>query len=266
MISYHPEMSDAKTPWVYARGFKTVDTVDMERIAKGIVRFVWSGIVWRDGRRRTDDFLFADFAVFDFDSPAYPLAQALEDFVDCRHVIGTTKSHQKAKGRQLPCDRFRVVIPFDQRIEVLEDYQYTMRLLTQRFDMDRACVDGARYFFPCKDIVSVGTDGYAQEAHRNPRQRIQSPSAQAGFVPTWAVCVLKSVIPEGERNLTVYRVAKDLIRGGWTEAEVTEAIVKSPTYQHQLNYLVLKKVADAVRGACRKVERERKADERSRGE
>ena len=92
LISYHPARADPAAPWRYATGFKVAPITDVTRIANGISRFAWSGILWRDGRRAEEEFLSAAWCVFDFDG-GFDLQEALRAFTDCVHIIGTTKSH-----------------------------------------------------------------------------------------------------------------------------------------------------------------------------
>ena len=165
-ISYHPDVN--RGHWHYNANFIAVD-VDFFRVEKAIKTHAWSNNVWDMGRRKEANWQFSDFCVFDFDDGIMTLENAIDNyFCDYQHIIGTTKSHQKQKGTSPPCDRFRVVIPWEQRIKDINKYRYNMRFYSQEFPSDKACKDGARYFAPCKQIVSTNfdDDGFRMEVKR----------------------------------------------------------------------------------------------------
>ncbi len=261
MISYHPEKPDPKTPNKYWRNFKTADTDDIDRLAKGISRFVWSGCIWQDGRRLQENFLFSDWLVLDFDSPEYTLKQALHELIDCTHIIGTTKSHQIQKGPKPACDRFRVAIPWEHRITDLRNYRYNMAYIFDRFPgMDKLCKDGAHFFYPCTHIVSTETDGYRQAVRTTP-PGFESPSAikrlaKVGVVSPWAQAALRDIFPDFQRNNYCHRIAKDLYRAGFSPTETERQIINSPTYGGKPSPEVLREIQSTIKSAVKKVDKE----------
>jgi hypothetical protein len=74
------------------------------------------------------------------------------------HVVGTTKSHQKEKGGQI-CDRYRVAIALDGFCEEPAVYKRICNHFIERFNADKACSDAGRFFWPCKEIISVQEEG-----------------------------------------------------------------------------------------------------------
>lgn len=261
MISYHPSLPDPSKAKLYAPGFKIADTDDIERIAKGISKFVWSPIIFKNGYRHGDNFVSCDWAVLDFDDGEMTLGEAIKEFCDSAHIIGTTKSHQVQKGNSPPCDRFRVMIKFNTRITDKTQYCYNMARFVNCFPVDRQCKDAARFFFPCKTIVSINTDpdAYTQEVC------VETPSAKEkrrnlAFkenCSAWAIWRLYKEIPVGERNVTAYRIAKDLYRSGHAPDEILTMILASPTYQNKASSYVLSELRDAVKSAVKKVNQER---------
>lgn len=156
MISYHRNKSFKDDE--YSKGFEVADTKDLERLSRGISKFVWSPIIWKNGLRHQKWYLNARYAVLDFDDGETTLEEAKRKFCDVNHIIGTTRNHQKSKGEKPAVDRFRVILEFEQPITDLRIFRYNMTVLIRRHGTDKLCKDGARFYYPCKEIVSVLTD------------------------------------------------------------------------------------------------------------
>jgi hypothetical protein len=254
LISYTLTPADPKKPHAYAAGFRVADLDDVKRLAVGISKFVWSGIIWKDGKRRQDHFLHSDWCVLDFDSPEMSLAEAIRIFCDCRHIIGTTKSHLVNKGG-IQCDRFRVAIPWSRRITDLHEYRYNMGRMANAYPIDGQCKDGARYFFPCKEIVSVSEEEYVQEVHAAPPPPPPRRAIQ-GAMPGLVRYQLTHVLGIGNRNLDCWRISKDLARAGFSADQVISFILQSPTYRENKNPRIQEKIVEAVRGGFNAVKEE----------
>jgi hypothetical protein len=159
MFSWHP-LKNGKAH-EYARGFKYLesnefdDEYTFEYLERALTTRVWSPILFTNGIRTETNFKAVLACALDFDSPVTTLDWALETFKNHAHIIGTTKSHQKEK-KGITCDRFRVVLLFNEIIKDLNLYKYNMGILTTKYNADKACKDGARFFFPCTEIVSRG--------------------------------------------------------------------------------------------------------------
>ena len=78
MISYHPNAPDTATPWKYKSDYKTVNTQDVHRIAKGMSHCVWSPIIWKEGERLQKNFLSCEWAALDFDNGEMSLEEAIK--------------------------------------------------------------------------------------------------------------------------------------------------------------------------------------------
>lgn len=231
LISYH--LTQNGHPGAYSEGFRIAPLNDFKRIANGISQYVWSGIAWRDGVRKEQNFRASDWAVLDFDNGELELLTAVENiFCDMQHIIGTTRSHQKWKGSVPPCDRFRVMIPWEQRVTRIDMYRASMERLVGKFVCDKACKDGARFFFPCTEIVSINdsADAYLQET-RQPEKPVYSYIRKDSCcLSRWAVGMLRISWPEGTRNTTVYRLSIELARIGNNFDEIYQLIVNNPTF------------------------------------
>lgn len=232
MLSYHPWPTKSWNERMLQRGWRTVDTVDMRRVAAGITLYPWSPCIWRDGDKRNANFLYADLIALDFDSPEMPLAQALNAFSDMAHVIGTTKSHQREKNGVV-CDRFRVVLRLDSRIERLDDFRETLRFAMRHYPADEACKDGGRFFWPCKEIVSVETDGFTCDVQfaPPPSAAFELTAAQAsGVMPKSAARLLEGWI-EVDRHKSVYLAGWDLGLAGWAPEQAVALVRGAPLYR-----------------------------------
>lgn len=235
MISYHPDSEKAPVGQTFTAGFKTVDTNDPERIAKGIVRFAWSPIVFRGGYRHRDNFLFADWLGLDFEDPNFGLGDALNAFSDMIHIIGTTRNHQVAKGGLPPIDRYRVLVKLENGCESLPDYEWTLRRMRHRYPIDKACVDGARHFFPCREIVSVQDDGYTEAIlvappPEPPEDRLArlKRTRERGVLPSWVSSALLYGASQGSRSTRCYQLGCRLAELGFSLDDAISRVLASP--------------------------------------
>lgn len=234
MISYHPSKVDPERPGRYFAGFRSTHLTEPERLAKCMAGYVWSPCVWRWGKRKQSNFIGALWCVMDFDDGDMSLDQAVRTWQDMTHVIGTTKSHQQLKNGHV-CDRFRVAIRWKDPITDLRRYRYNMVKFTNKYPCDTSCRDAARFFFPCKEIVSVG-EGFAEDVTMEVPERFEKPDlemyrafAEAHITPLHIMHTLKNKPPPGKRNVTVYGLGKDLARLGKTLAECVAIIEQFQT-------------------------------------
>lgn len=244
MITYHPQPWSPGLP-PPARGFRAVAVSELGRVANCMLRFVWAPIVWKDGRRAERNFVESWWCAYDFEDPEYTLGQAMADFADSKHIIATTRSHQIAKGGLPAIDRFRVVVPWAEPIADVRVYRWNMRREQRKYPMDASCIDGARLFFPCRELVSVNDepDAYAQQVDYDvaddfegtrmtaPQgvEQLRALKASTPFAQQW----LTHEIPVGKRNTYCYGIAKDLTYAGLEIAEIRARILASPTYSGQ---------------------------------
>lgn len=260
MISFY--RGDRRTP---VDGFRAAQVTDLERLAKCMLSFIWSPIVFRGGVRREENFIEAFWCALDFEDPEFSLEQAQNVFCDMRHVIATTKSHGLAKGNAPACDRFRVLLEWSEPIPDLRIYRWNMRRMLDRHPADGACIDGARFFYPCKELVSINVDAEAYTAPVNyevppnfENERLGlSPEKLAelrasGKVPSFAARWLANEIPVGKRNTYCYGIAKDLTYAGFELAEIQARILASPTYFGKpITPPLLRKIEEATRNGAK---------------
>lgn len=238
MISYHkrpppPREKKREHAKFFTRGFHTIDTNDPRRLARGLTSYVCAPGIFKEGYRIQDNFLYADWIGLDFDSGELSLVQAIDNvFCDMTHVIGTTMSHQSEPEWR---DKFRVMIPLERRITDLALYRHQLAVAMDRWPCDEKCKDGARFFYPCREIVSVNIDGYSWEVDENippppPYQAVTAGRVKHRSVTNWCRSRFKVVWPVGERNPTCYRIGCELGTLGFRPEEIVEMILESPTY------------------------------------
>ena len=247
MISVHRDQKNIGNAKRYAREFHWVELVDMTSVADAISRVAWSPCRWRDGARRRENFLEAQLVGLDFDDGMMTLEEARNVFCDSAHVIGTTKSHRLEKGG-IVADRFRVVLQLEHKVVCAETYRATVGHLIRKYDCDSACADAGRFFWPCREIVSVATQGYAHEIVEPPAIR-PAPRRyrEFGVVRRRTIMALARPFAINTKNGSCFTAAKDLYDAGWGEDEIFHAIVNSPTY----GGIVGRELADEIWGCIR---------------
>lgn len=280
MISYHPKSINAAVGQHYARGFLTVDTMDLTRIADGICRYAWSGIVWEDGRRLKTAYLHSDFCVLDIDDTEhrYPLEQAIRAYSDCMHVIGTTRNHQKDKAG-VTCDRYRIVLPWAERIVDRHVYEWSMKRIHGKNDaIDASTLSAGQHFFPCREIVSVSRDGYFQEVFTDmpesgggdPYGAVVNSKAtyymMTGKLPHWLVNFLQSGdAPEGRRHFKSLGAAIELAEYGFSQEEILQELIRIPLSRKFREGEAAGIARDAVNTVRRKLSEAGKEEEAEEG-
>lgn len=232
MISVHPSI-DISAANKFATGFEAREAATIGELSWLVVSHVWSPIIWKDGRRRQDCFVASDYLALDFDSPEFPLVDAMRSFQGLAHLIGTTRSHRKEKGGVV-CDRYRVVVKWSARIESVELYRHNVRAALRMYpDADHACKDGARFFFPCSEIVQLEEDGDTWDVE--PLPVVAQTHAAATYrkqvhLSRFAVFCLENVMPLHTRNTACFRLGCEFSRLGVELDDAIARICASPTY------------------------------------
>ena len=223
-----------------------------QKLSKAMTAGAWSPIVFRDSIRLQTHFLYSDWAVLDFDS-GRTIGEAINQYQDCIHIIGTTKSHTEDHHK------FRVCIPWERRITDLNCFRYNQKFLIDDNESDQQCRDGARLYYPCRQIVSVSAEGYRMEVREAPKEAAKTfTHSDTGF-STAVNFYMRNVIfnenvKEKKRNVHVYQVSKDLFRIGLSDNCVEELILKSPTYRDTIiSDSLLNEIRSTMKSAWRSV-------------
>jgi hypothetical protein len=151
--------------------FHRVSVSNFSDLASIITQDAWSPTIWKNNYRKIkglNNFDSCNLIVLDYDEGDPTLLKMIETIkkLNLRHIIGTSKNHQKPKecGKEkkiITCDRFRVIIPIQKPMPANEKQfkwimQYMMFLWGKA---DKKCKDQARFFFPCAEIVSMSDGG-----------------------------------------------------------------------------------------------------------
>ena len=130
--------------------------VHFDQVAELTQQSNYSNILWKDGARKSANFLAAHSIILDFDGKM-PLAEAKEAFKDTQDVcIVTSKSHQSPckiepggkPGKAItPADYFHVIIALPEPITDLAVYKFVVKYLIDLYGSDPSCKDGGRFYF-----------------------------------------------------------------------------------------------------------------------
>lgn len=207
-------------------------------IPRFINKRAWSPVVFKDGRRKKSNFLSSSLIALDFDSGEWTLDDA-KNFVierDFMAIVATTKSHMVVKDGKPACPRFRLIIAAE-TTESLDDYEWTMQQYMIDTPADKACKDGARFFFPCKTLYWEKYEGrlakflncpYSETAAgRDEAMGTVDPEEMRSLIhlPHY-VWTYISKGTHTERHKAAYIVACEMTKRGFTEDEILALLEK----------------------------------------
>jgi hypothetical protein len=98
----------------------------------------------------------------------------------------------------------------------------------KNFPCDRKCTDGARLFYPCKEIVSIRKEGLSAVVEKPKSETIVSYQAyyDAGMLTPFLRKLVKgNGVSIGKRNITAYGAFIDLKKLGRSQAEAFEFVL-----------------------------------------
>lgn len=257
MFSFHPRPFNPNEKFGYAHDW--LESNDPRVISL----VVWSPIIWAPTHRTLDlefssrkqsNFSSCEWLVMDFDGPTEEvpsLAAAKRKFCDMIHFIGTTKSHQKEKGGII-CDRFRVVLKFEKLITDLRIFRWNMRKAIEYYGADKACIDGARFYYPCVEMIQSESEGYDMEVDEDVPYWFEKPVdlsgyREAGVMPQWLMQKLLFPFPTGHKNTTCYQLAKDLTKLGFDEKRILSLILNNPSYRDGVSEALHREICQAIK-------------------
>lgn len=230
MISFHREDPKAGSNR-FSGHFETAQVTDLKRIALCMSKFVWSPCIWEHGYRLQKNFLGATLCVLDFDDGEMTLQEAIDSFCDMQCIIGTTKSHQISKNGVI-CDRFRVVFKWECAVTDLRLYRYAMHQIMRSYPCDKSCKDGARFFYPCSNIVFLNDDPEAFLQEVPPRipdtfeiyPDVAADYVDAGIIPSFFKRKFQRNYRKNNRHTAIYGYAKDLAKAGFPAERIVHEI------------------------------------------
>jgi hypothetical protein len=205
--------------------FKAWESFDY--LLRAIVKGIWSPGIFKNEHRLSENFLFSDLLVLDFDGGvrADDIANSLADTF---HVIAPTKSHT------IEHNRFRVIIPWERRIEDGETATYSTKHYINKFDSDPSCSDPARMYYPSKSIthINVGDDLFLAEVKTPPPKKEYVPrKTKDGKIrlsnPVMNFLFRGVLFKDSGRNDMCYWSARELLTAGKGEEYIIAALKRA---------------------------------------
>ena len=235
--------SSAKDPKYHTKFFR-YEPANLDDFAKQVCTEIWSPLLWKGGHRGKANFYKSCVVALDFDDGSFTLADAKEliDDFGMSHILATTKSHQLAKTTdtgviRMPVDRFRLIFIAENYTEDREQYEYNMGQLAEIYGCDKSCKDSARFFWPCKDVISVGKGrryhwqefpiDYERDEVARERQRRRLQKYPKGAFPSWIRDIFRFGVPVGERHVTCYKLGACLSMMSYTEDEIVNLLIRT---------------------------------------
>lgn len=253
----------------FANGWHYKNCPNVEDLAKYVDKYRTSPAIWQmkkgsKSQRCKANFVWADWICVDVDE-GMSLSYALRQIKKYKHIIGTTKNHQKPKqsaynaNNEVTCDRFRFFIKLSERVTNIHDYEYTGIKWARLFKADKSVAYAQAMVAPIKIVRmsefgkhAIPVDGVT--AHKNMLQRMKEQEnefnhhRQHKTIPHWIMGKLLGGC--SQRNTTTWMLAKDLLRIGFTESEIVSRVYHSAIPACGDHEFSKKEIEGAVRSAA----------------
>lgn len=210
---------------------KVIDVVEpsnLYELAAIVTEDNWSPSTYNNGRRTLKDFLRTEIIALDVDEGC-SLAEAQQLFKDYKHIIATSRSHQKKKNGKV-ADRFRVVLLLDKEVSSDAYFKATFNELKKRYPfIDEACKDASRFFYPCKDIVNIQPQGLKVSVvsyipEKPTVKRVEAPEGERGKLWKSTLELLVDGAEPGHRHHALVKAVGNMREQGYTFDEVCSKI------------------------------------------
>lgn len=207
-------------------------------LSRHFTKVPWSPVIYKGDYREKKNFSYADWLVLDFDG-GVSLNDIVNRYCDQVHLIGTTRSHQRPKHGVVD-DRFRLCLLFEHRITDRRTYHYNVERRVFAEEADPQCIGASTYFYPCTEIVSTLKDVEAYRADvLTPPASYQEPGCNSttltphNRLPSWLTPYLHDeVVPCGERDITLFKILKDLKRLHMNQGDAVAFVIDRVTFEH----------------------------------
>lgn len=256
LFSVHPNIANLGNHAYYSKGFIVRPSLHLKQISTWITAQLNTPIIWTYGIRKEFNFQSSSFCVLDVDDGP-TLEDAVKCFEDYAHILGTTKSHQKDKGGKVR-DRYRVFIQTECKLVKASVYKHMNELLARQYGGDMQAVGAHMAFMPLREIISVRDKGKLLPVIEPPpvverREKWTQNAIYSGErrMPGYIKDYLRNGAPEGQRNLTCFKVASGLARVGFREDEIVAFILDSQIPLDR-SERVRREIVSAVRNAMRR--------------
>lgn len=217
--------------------FDTIEVSTAEELGRKACESNISTSVFKGGKRNIECFEQADVIGLDIDNdnkrgtPTISLAEAKRIFSPYKHVILSTRNHQKEKNG-LVADRFRVILFFAKPITKPEDFYSTWFWLKNQFPwIDNQCKDPSRFWYAHPSVLSVAESGIALtpiehvEQKKEVKDKKPTKEGEKGQLSKDTLNFLEFGVEAGSRNGTVYKVARDFKQNLYDEDETRARIL-----------------------------------------
>jgi hypothetical protein len=202
---------------------ETVDIKNEDILADCLFNFAYSCSVF-EGKRNNKNFKYADYLALDIDQgqSIRGVVKVLQQ-LNLLAYIGSTTSHQKDKNGHT-CDRFRVILPLETRIDTEAKFRATMDYLADYFNYDPQCKDPARFYFACEEIAKI--DGMPLRTMNIKPKKVQKTAKNNIFGEKKGQLSLRTrtFLEEGSDNWHIdYLIAcRDMKSQGYSRDEIIE--------------------------------------------
>jgi len=220
----------------------------MDELVSYITKHPYSLGTFKHNHRSLDNFISCECIGLDIDNGLKDTAKLTLDeatlaFKDYKHLILTTKSHQKNKNGVI-ADRFRVILYLERKIESIEDYYATWDALKKLYPaIDAQCKDASRFWYPSVDLISRRDEGtlvvpLTSVTQIRPTQfRPIVDHTSKGKLARTTIDFLNNGAPSGDWNGNLFKAAKDIQEQGYTEDEALDLLDQPTKLPGNLGYL-----------------------------
>lgn len=199
---------------------------DIEEVARLALKGTISPGVFKDNYRNLENFMHADFIGLDIDE-GMTLEQAKDAFSGYIHAILPTRNHQKKKNGKI-CDRFRVFLQLENRIENEKDFYETWFELDKKFNsLDSAAKDPSRQFYKSKEIASLSKEGNPvkiKKWSKPEKKEVLISTGAKGELAKDTYKFLAQGAATGGRNNALYKVFRDMHQNNYTREEAVSMV------------------------------------------
>lgn len=202
---------------------------DAEQLANTITKHNWSPGLYTSNYRNLTNFKEMHVIGLDFDE-GLSVEEAAIIFSGYRHVIATTRNHQKEK-HGVVSDRFRVILFLTRPIISDEEYKATFHTLRQKWPQaDAACSDASRQFFKCSEIVAYDDEGQeiipSIPSPKEEKKYVRKLSGEEqGRLARSTLEFIALGAPTGTVNARLFKAAKDMQEQGFEEEDAASILL-----------------------------------------
>lgn len=210
--------------------FTPKEISSLDELAEVALNNNYSLATYKQNHRNEKNFIQAAGIGVDIDG-GMTLDEAKTLFKDFKHLIMPSKSHQKEKNG-IVCDRFRVILFFEDTITNPKDFRATWFELAKFCpQLDEACKDPCRYYYPSIDVISKNAEGKLWpitqyvEPERDPlTQALDGPVKEKGRLAKATVELLTYGARGGERHNALVKAVPDMKEQGYSVDEIIAKI------------------------------------------